>query len=36
MIDNDVEILKGLQKGDSIVVAGLINVSEGLRVINKN
>jgi membrane fusion protein, multidrug efflux system len=35
MIDKRVEILSGLQAGDSIVVAGLINVSEGAKVINK-
>jgi hypothetical protein len=29
-----VEILKGLQAGDSIVVAGLINVAEGSKVQN--
>ena len=34
MIDKNVEILKGLQPGDSIVVAGLINVSEGTKVQN--
>ena len=34
MMDKDVEILKGLQAGDSIVVAGLINVSDGAKVRN--
>jgi membrane fusion protein, multidrug efflux system len=32
MMDKKVEILNGLQAGDSIVVAGLINVSEGVKV----
>jgi len=35
MTDQKVEILQGLQDGDSIVVAGLINVSDGARVFNK-
>jgi RND family efflux transporter MFP subunit len=34
MIEKNVEILKGLQAGDSIVVAGLINISEGTKVQN--
>ena len=34
MIEKNVEILKGLQAGDSIVVGGLINVSEGTKVQN--
>ena len=34
MIEKNVEILKGLQAGDSIVVAGLINVAEGTKVKN--
>jgi len=34
MIEKNVEIMKGLQVGDSIVVAGLINVSEGTKVQN--
>jgi membrane fusion protein (multidrug efflux system) len=34
MIEKKVEILKGLQAGDSIVVAGLINVAEGTKVRN--
>lgn len=36
MADRNVEILKGLQAGDSIVTAGLINVSDGVKVRNKN
>lgn len=36
MIDKNVVILKGLHAGDSIVTAGLINVSEGAQVIHKN
>ncbi|NSW93131.1 MAG: efflux RND transporter periplasmic adaptor subunit [Bacteroidales bacterium] len=35
MIGNKVEILDGLQAGDSIIVAGLINVSDGVMVRNK-
>lgn len=35
MIGNKVEILDGLQAGDSIIVAGLINVSDGIMVRNK-
>lgn len=35
MMDKKVEILKGLQAGDSIVVAGLINVSEGVKVTSR-
>lgn len=34
MVGEKIEILEGLQKGDSIVVAGLINVSEGTKVKN--
>ena len=34
MVEKNVEILKGLQAGDSIVVAGLINVSEGTKIQN--
>lgn len=35
MIGNRVEILDGLQAGDSVIVAGLINVSDGISVKNK-
>jgi len=35
MTGNKVEILSGLQAGDSIIVSGLINVSDGVTVINK-
>lgn len=34
MIEKNVEILKGLNAGDSIVVAGLINVTKGTKVQN--
>jgi len=34
-VGKNVEILTGLQAGDSIVVTGLINVSEGVHVQNK-
>ncbi|MFA9390529.1 MAG: efflux RND transporter periplasmic adaptor subunit [Prolixibacteraceae bacterium] len=36
MVNEDVEIISGLQVGDSIVTAGLINVSDGVKVTNKN
>ncbi len=36
MLDKNVEILTGLEAGDSIVVAGLINVSEGARVTDRD
>lgn len=36
MMDKNVEVLKGLQAGDSIVVAGLINVSDGVKVKGKS
>ena len=35
MTGNKVEILSGLQAGDSIIVSGLINVSDGVTVMNK-
>ena len=35
MIGKRVEVTKGLQAGDSIVVAGLINISDGVKVINR-
>lgn len=35
MVDTKVEVTGGLQVGDSIVVAGLINVADGTQVINK-
>jgi len=35
MVGQNVEILQGLKAGDSIVVAGLINVAEGTKVQNK-
>lgn len=35
MLDKKVEVLQGLQSGDSIVTVGLINVSDGVQVINK-
>ena len=35
MTGNNVEILDGLQAGDSIIVSGLINVSDGVTVKNK-
>lgn len=34
MVGNRIEVLKGLQAGDSIVVGGLINVSDGVKVRN--
>ena len=34
MVGEKIEVLQGLQKGDSIVVAGLINVSDGAKVRN--
>lgn len=33
---NRIEVLEGLQQGDSIVVAGLINISDGTTVYNAN
>lgn len=35
MTGNKVEIVSGLQAGDSIIVSGLINVSDGVSVMNK-
>lgn len=35
MIGKRVEITNGLQAGDSIVVAGLINISDGVKVVNR-
>ena len=35
MIGKRVEVTKGLQAGDSIVVAGLINISDGVKVVNR-
>ncbi len=35
MIGKRVEITQGLQPGDSIVVAGLINISDGVKVVNR-
>ena len=35
MVGTKVQIVQGLQAGDSIVVAGLINVSDGVKVANK-
>lgn len=35
MVGTMVEITQGLQSGDSIVVAGLINVADGTKVINR-
>ncbi|MDP4277569.1 MAG: efflux RND transporter periplasmic adaptor subunit, partial [Bacteroidota bacterium] len=35
IVGRDVEVLSGLQPGDSIVTAGLINVTAGIRVQNK-
>lgn len=32
MVGNKVEILSGLEKGDSIIVSGLINMSEGAKI----
>ena len=34
MIGENIEILDGLNSGDSIIVAGLINVSDGTKVRN--
>lgn len=36
MVNENVEVVSGLQAGDSIVTAGLINVSDGVKVSNKN
>lgn len=35
MVGSRVEITSGLQPGDSIVVAGLINLSDGVKVVNR-
>lgn len=35
MVSNKVEVTQGLQAGDSIVVAGLIDVSDGVKVVNR-
>jgi RND family efflux transporter MFP subunit len=35
MVGSRVEVTQGLQAGDSIVVAGLINVANGVKVINR-
>lgn len=35
MVGNKVEVTRGLQAGDSIVVAGLVNVADGTKVINR-
>lgn len=35
IIENNVEIMSGLQVGDSIVVSGIINVNEGTKVQNQ-
>ena len=32
LIGDRIEVLSGLQAGDSVIVAGLINVSDGLPV----
>lgn len=34
MMDKNVEVTSGLEQGDSIVVAGIINVSDGVKVRN--
>lgn len=36
IVGNRIEVLSGLQKGDSIVIAGLINISHGVAVRNVN
>lgn len=35
LVGNRVEVTQGLQPGDSIVVAGLINVANGTKVVNR-
>jgi len=35
MVGKKVEVIQGLQAGDSIVIAGLINVADGVQVVNK-
>ncbi|HKM93172.1 MAG TPA: efflux RND transporter periplasmic adaptor subunit [Prolixibacteraceae bacterium] len=35
MVGKKVQVLQGLQAGDSIVVSGLINIANGVKVINK-
>jgi len=36
IVEQQIEITEGLQPGDSIIVAGLINVSDGVKVAPKN
>jgi multidrug efflux pump subunit AcrA (membrane-fusion protein) len=35
MVGTRVEVTQGLQTGDSIVVAGLIDVADGVKVVNR-
>ena len=35
MVGKRVEVIQGLQAGDSIVVAGLIDVTDGVKVVNR-
>ena len=34
MVGEQIEILQGLQPADSVIVAGLINVTDGVKVKN--